>query len=148
MSKSERYQTLLRQFEALTSDEASMQANMSNMLALVHLEFGFWWTGFYFVEGKELVLGPFQGPVACTRISKGKGVCGTAWEQKKTQIVADVHQFPGHIACSAESNSEIVIPISHHGEIIGVLDVDSTDFDCFDETDERYLQKMLSLIWK
>ena len=95
MSKSERYQTLLKQFEALTSDESSMQANMSNMLALVHREFGFWWTGFYFVEGKELVLGPFQGPVACTRISKGKGVCGTAWEQKKPKLLLMYISFPG-----------------------------------------------------
>ena len=148
MSKSERYETLLKQFEALTSDEDSIQANMSNMIALVHREFDFWWTGFYFIEANELVLDPFQGPVACTRIEKGKGVCGTAWHQDKTQIVADVHQFPGHIACSAESNSEIVIPIKHNGNIIGVLDVDSTEFNCFDEIDERYLQKMLSLIWK
>ena len=125
-----------------------MVANMANMAALLHEAFGFWWTGFYRVdpESDQLVLGPFQGPVACTRINFGKGVCGTAWERAETVIVPDVHQFPGHIACSSASNSEIVIPVFQGNKVIAVLDIDSTEFNTFDQTDKEWLEKIVSLI--
>ena len=125
-----------------------MVANMANMAALLHEAFGFWWTGFYRVnpESDQLVLGPFQGPVACTRINFGKGVCGTAWERAETVIVPDVHQFPGHIACSSASNSEIVIPVFQGNKVIAVLDIDSTEFNTFDQTDKEWLEKIVSFI--
>lgn len=146
-TKEEKYQTVLKQAQALVNDEPSLLANMANLTSLLHYEFGFWWTGFYMVEEQELVLGPFQGPVACTRIGKGKGVCGTAWESNQAQVVDDVHQFEGHIACSSESNSEVVVPIHQNGQVIGVFDVDSRNFGEFDQTDVKYIEKLLSLLW-
>jgi GAF domain-containing protein len=120
---------------------------MANVAALIHERFGFWWTGFYRVIGEELVLGPFQGPVACTRIRKGRGVCGTSWNENRTVIVPNVHEFPGHIACSSLSNSEIVVPVFDEcGNVTGVLDIDSRDFDTFDETDAEWLEKICRLI--
>ena len=121
---------------------------MANIAAMLHETFGFWWTGFYRVipESVQLVLGPFQGPVACTRIAFGKGVCGTAWERKGTVVVPDVHQFPGHIACSSASNSEIVVPVFRNEEVVAVLDIDSTDFNTFDDTDKEWLERIVSLL--
>jgi GAF domain-containing protein len=116
---------------------------MANVAALLHEEFGFWWTGFYRVVGDELVLGPFQGPIACIRIACGRGVCGTAWQRGETVIVPNVHEFPGHIACSSASNSEIVVPVVSGGTVIAVLDIDSTDYGTFDETDRHYLEQMV-----
>jgi len=133
--------------EGLLTGETDPVANMANLAALLHQELGFWWTGFYRVEGEELVLGPFQGPVACTRIARGRGVCGTAWAQKRTIVVPDVEQFPGHIACSALSRSEIVVPIWHQGSIVAVLDIDSKEIGTFDDTDRKYLEKIASLIY-
>ena len=124
-----------------------MFANMANLAALLHQEMGFWWTGFYRVEGEELVLGPFQGPIACTRIAFGRGVCGTAWKERRTIVVPDVEKFPGHIACSAASRSEIVVPIWHKNKITAVLDIDSKELGTFDETDRKYLEKIASLIY-
>jgi GAF domain-containing protein len=118
-------------------------ANMANMAAMLHETFGFWWTGFYRVMGNELVLGPFQGPLACTRIAYGRGVCGTAWKERKTIVVPDVEQFPGHIACSSASRSEIVVPIYQNDEIIAVLDIDSDRLETFDETDAEWLEKLV-----
>ena len=149
MTKTETYQTLLPQIEALTAGETDSIAKMANVAAALHEAFGFWWTGFYRVtnEGKsELVLGPFQGPIACTRIPYGKGVCGTAWQRQETIIVPNVHEFAGHIACSSASNSEIVVPIMRDGHVIAVLDIDSTDFNTFDEMDQRYLEQISQLI--
>lgn len=117
-------------------------ANMANIAAALHEAFHFWWTGFYRVDGNELVLGPFQGPIACTRIPYGRGVCGTAWQRGETVVVPDVHKFAGHIACSSASNSEIVVPIRRGNEIIAVLDIDSTDFNTFDDIDRQYLEKI------
>ncbi len=146
MNKIEKYQELYSKAEALLSGESNELANLSNFCALIHNEFGFWWTGFYLIENEELVLGPFQGPVACTRIAFGKGVCGTAWEQAKSIVVPDVHAFEGHIACSSESNSEIVVPYFRHNNIRGVFDIDSKDFNTFDAIDKQYLEKLLSLL--
>ena len=151
MSKADRYNSLLTQVKSLVSGESDMIANMANVAAVLHNTFAFWWTGFYIVRANELddelVLGPFQGPVACTRIRRGKGVCGTAWERNETIIVPDVHQFKGHIACSSESNSEIVVPIrSKEGIVIAVFDIDSREFDTFDRTYQRYLEEMVKLI--
>ena len=115
---------------------------MANIAAALHEAFGFWWTGFYRVDGQQLVLGPFQGPIACTRIPFGRGVCGTAWQRGETVVVPNVHEFPGHIACSTASNSEIVVPIRRNGEIIAVLDIDSTEFNTFDATDRYYLEQI------
>lgn len=148
ITKVEKYNTLYKQAEALVADESNFLANMSNFCALLHHGFGFWWTGFYLIDGDELVLGPFQGPVACTRIKIGKGVCGTAWKLNQPITVPDVHAFEGHIACSSATNSEVVVPIYKEGQIIGVFDIDSTEFDSFDETDVKYLEKILSLISK
>ena len=153
-AKTHLYQSLLPQIESLISGETDLIANMANIVAVLHNTFHFWWTGFYLVKEKdqspisndqstinqELVLGPFQGPIACTRIPFGKGVCGTAWKNNETLIVPDVHQFPGHIACSSESKSEIVVPIRHNGEIIAVLDIDSKDYNTFDNIDKKYLE--------
>ncbi len=140
ISKEERYETLLPQLHSLIADEPDLIANMANIAAALHEAFGFWWTGFYRVDGEELVLGPFQGPIACTRIPFGRGVCGTAWQRGETVIVANVHEFPGHIACSSASKSEIVVPIRQDNKIIAVLDIDSADFNTFDATDKHYLE--------
>ena len=118
-------------------------ANMANMAAMLHETFGFWWTGFYRVINGELVLGPFQGPLACTRIAFGRGVCGTAWKEQKTMVVPDVELFPGHIACSSASRSEIVVPVFKDGEVTAVLDIDSAGLNTFDETDKEYLEQLL-----
>jgi len=120
-------------------------ANMANMAAMLHETFGFWWTGFYRVTGNELVLGPFQGPLACTRIPFGRGVCGSSWKERRTLVVPDVEQFPGHIACSSASRSEIVVPVFHNNEIIAVLDIDSTQLGTFDETDAQYLEQLVRM---
>lgn len=140
--KKETYAHVLAAVEALTEGERDAVANMANTAALLHESFRFWWVGFYLVRHEELVLGPFQGPLACTRIAKGKGVCGTAWEQAATLLVPDVEQFPGHIACSAASRSEIVVPLLRAGDVIGVLDVDSEHLDHFDETDRFFLEQI------
>ncbi len=145
-TKQERYEALLPQIKAVVEDEPDLIANMANVAAMLHETFGFWWTGFYRVEGQELVLGPFQGPMACTRIKKGRGVCGTAWAEAQTQVVPDVDQFPGHIACSSASRSEIVVPIFKEGEVIAVLDIDSAQFNTFDQTDRRYLEQVVEML--
>ena len=145
-TKQERYKTLLPQIAAVVQDEPDLIANMANVASMLHETFHFWWTGFYRVVGKDLVLGPFQGPMACTRIQKGRGVCGTAWAKEQTQIVPDVEKFPGHIACSSASRSEIVVPLWHNRKVIGVLDIDSTRLSTFDETDRRYLEQIVLLL--
>ena len=145
-TKHERYEALLPQIEAVVEDEPDLIANMANVAAMLHETFGFWWTGFYRVEGQELVLGPFQGPMACTRIKKGRGVCGTAWAEAQTQVVPDVDQFPGHIACSSASRSEIVVPIFKEGEVIAVLDIDSAQLGTFDQTDRHYLEQVVEML--
>lgn len=142
MTKQERYEALLPQIESLVSGEPDAIARMANVAAVLHEAFGFWWTGFYRVQGNELVLGPFQGPVACTRIPFGRGVCGTAWQRAETVIVPNVHEFAGHIACSSASNSEIVVPLLRAGEVTAVLDIDSKDFNTFDETDKHFLEQI------
>ena len=144
--KTARYETLYRQAQALLEGENDLTANMANLSAMIHREFGFWWTGFYRVCGDELVLGPFQGPIACTRIAYGKGVCGTAWERQETIVVPDVEEFPGHIACSSESRSEIVVPVWRDDKVMAVLDIDSEKFGTFDETDKIWLEKIVSLL--
>ena len=147
MSKSTAYEELLNEVKSFIQDENDNIACMANVAALIHERFGFWWTGFYRVMGEELVLGPFQGPVACTRIRKGRGVCGTSWNEARTVIVPNVHEFPGHIACSSLSNSEIVVPVFDEcGNVTGVLDIDSRDFDTFDETDAEWLEEICRLI--
>ncbi len=146
MTKQETYQTLLLQIEALVAGETDMIANMANVAAVLHETFGFWWTGFYRAEGQQLVLGPFQGPIACTRIPFGRGVCGTAWQRTETVIVPNVHEFAGHIACSSASNSEIVVPILHDGIVVAVLDIDSTDFNTFDAIDQHYLEQIAGML--
>ena len=145
-TKQERYEALLPQIAAVVSDESDLIANMANVAAMLHETFGFWWTGFYRVVGEELVLGPFQGPMACTRIRKGRGVCGTAWAKDETQVVPDVDKFPGHIACSSASRSEIVVPVRHEGNIVAVLDIDSAQLATFDETDRQYLERIVQLL--
>lgn len=144
--KESRYQKLYQTIAAVTQGETDTIANMANTAALIHESFGFWWTGFYIVKGEELVLGPFQGPVACTRIGFGKGVCGTSWKRRESIIVPDVEEFPGHIACSSLSRSEIVIPIFKDEDIIGVLDIDSKELSTFDETDRVWLEKISALL--
>ncbi len=146
MTKEENYRDLLVQARALLAGETDPVARMADLAALIHERMGFWWTGFYRVSGEELVLGPFQGPVACLRIAKGRGVCGTAWNEKRSIVVPDVDLFPGHIACSSESRSEIVVPVWHRGEITGVLDIDSREKDTFDATDRRWLEKFAALV--
>ncbi|MBI1305963.1 MAG: GAF domain-containing protein [Bacteroidetes bacterium] len=146
MTKEEKYIDLYTQIKGLLEDEVDEIANMANASAAIHNAFQFWWTGFYIVKNNELVLGPFQGPVACTRIAFNKGVCGTAWAKADTLVVPDVHQFEGHIACSAESNSEIVVPLIKNETVYGVLDIDSRDYNTFDETDAKYLQKICELL--
>ena len=145
MNKEDKYRELLPKVRALAGGETDRIAKMANVAALLHQEMGFWWTGFYRVEGQELVLGPFQGPVACTRIPFGRGVCGTAWRERKTVVVPDVEQFPGHIACSSESRSEIVVPVWQGDEIVAVLDIDSRELGTFDETDRHYLEQIAAL---
>lgn len=145
-TKEEKYQELLPQIQSVLEDEPDMIANMANMAAMIHETFGFWWTGFYRVIDGILVLGPFQGPLACTRIRKGKGVCGTAWAEETTQVVPDVEQFPGHIACSSASRSEIVVPIKKDGEVIAVLDIDSAELNTFDEIDQKYLEQAVEYL--
>lgn len=145
-SKEAQYQSLLPQIEALISGESDLTANLANIAAALKEQFGFFWVGFYWVKGEELVLGPFQGPVACTRIAKGKGVCGQAWAQAKALLVPDVEAFPGHIACSSLSKSEVVIPVLVQNQVFGVLDVDSDLLNNFDEVDLKYLSKICSLI--
>lgn len=144
--KEERYRLLFEQIKALTEGETDTIANMANTAAMIHTSMGFWWTGFYIVRDNNLVLGPFQGPVACTRIPYGKGVCGSAWKAGESIIVPDVEQFPGHIACSSESKSEIVLPLFRKGEITAVLDIDSAELNTFDETDRIWLEKIISLV--
>jgi len=145
-NKAEQYQSLIPQIEALLTGEPDLVANLANVCAALKEQFKWFWVGFYLVKGSELVLGPFQGPVACTRIGLGKGVCGAAWEQAKTLIVPDVDVFPGHIACSSLSKSEIVLPLFDDGKVVGVLDVDSEELGQFDETDAQYLAQVIQLI--
>lgn len=148
MTKEEKYLALLPQIQALLAGETDEVARMSNIVAMLNSEFGFWWTGFYRVaSSEELVLGPFQGPVACMRIAKGRGVCGTSWNEERTVIVPDVELFPGHIACSSESRSEIVVPCWKRGRIAAVLDIDSKDLNTFDEVDRKYLEEVTSLLY-
>ena len=147
-TKEEIYQALLPQVEALISGEQDLVANLANIAAALREAFGFFWVGFYVVQGQELVLGPFQGPIACTRIAYGRGVCGTAWKEQKTQLVPDVEAFPGHIACSSASKSEIVVPAFEDGEVFLVLDVDSDQLDDFDGVDQRYLEALMGMLEK
>ncbi|WP_437392947.1 GAF domain-containing protein [Olivibacter sp. SA151] len=146
-TKESQYQSLLPQVEALLEGEQDLIANLANMAAALKAQFNFFWVGFYLIKNNELVLGPFQGPVACTRIQMGKGVCGTAWKENRVLIVPDVDQFPGHIACSSYSKSEIVLPVRRQGgDVIGVLDIDSERLADFDEIDEKYLVQLLALL--
>lgn len=167
MNKEEKYAALLPQVKALCEGETDMIAKMANVSALLHSEFGFWWTGFYRVENSELkiensanttnnsqfptpnsqlILGPFQGPIACVHIAYGRGVCGTAWKERRTVVVPDVEEFPGHIACSSESRSEIVVPVFAGDEIIAVLDIDSRELATFDDIDQRYLEEVVKYL--
>ena len=148
-TKQEKYEVLLPQMEALMAYESDLVANLANTSSALHQVFSWWWVGFYWVKENELVLAPFQGPIACTRIAFGKGVCGTAWKERKTQLVPDVEQFPGHIACSSATKSEIVVPIfNQNDEVMGVLDVDSERDDVLDEIDVFYLEKISKMITK
>ncbi|MBR3775935.1 MAG: GAF domain-containing protein [Alistipes sp.] len=144
--KEQKYALLYKQIAALTEGENDTIANMANVAAMIHFTFGFWWTGFYRVAGEELVLGPFQGPLACSRIKYGRGVCGTAWRERQTQVVPDVEQFPGHIACSSLSRSEIVVPVWRGEEIVAVLDIDSEHLATFDEVDKEWLERIVALL--
>lgn len=149
MTKEEKYKELVEDIRALIDGETDMIAIMSNIAADIHQTMGFWWTGFYRVIGDELVLGPFQGPIACMHIAFGRGVCGTAWKRAETVIVPDVEQFPGHIACSSQSRSEIVVPVFSHEDnrkVIAVLDIDSEHLATFDETDRKFLEEICGLI--
>ncbi len=145
-NKAEQYQSLIPQIKGVLEGEADLIANMANVVAALKEQFGWLWVGFYVVKKDELVLAPFQGPVACTRIKKGRGVCGSSWAQAKTLIVPDVEKFPGHIACSSLSKSEIVVPVIRNNEVVAVLDVDSNEYDQFDTTDQHYLEKIIGLI--
>lgn len=145
-SKLDKYQAILPQIEALISGEPDRYANLANISAALKEAFGFFWVGFYLVKEGQLVLGPFQGPIACTRINPGKGVCGTAWVEKKTLLVPDVERFPGHIACNAASKSEVVVPVFQDSEVVMVLDVDSDQLDDFDSVDQEYLEKMMRIL--
>lgn len=144
--KEEKYALLYKQIVALVEGESDTIANMANIAAMIHFTFNFWWTGFYRVCGKELVLGPFQGPLACSRIAYGRGVCGTAWKEQTTQVVPDVEQFPGHIACSSLSRSEIVVPVWDNEKVIAVLDIDSEHLATFDSIDQEWLEKIVGLL--
>ena len=145
-AKEQTYESLYKQIRSLIEGEQDEIANMANMAALVHETFHFWWTGFYRVKGQELVLGPFQGPIACTRIAFGRGVCGTAWQEQKTIVVPDVEQFEGHIACSSASKSEIVVPVWRNDKIVAVLDIDSEKLATFDDVDRIWLEKIAALL--
>lgn len=145
-TKEEQYLTLLPQIKGLLDGEPDIIANMANIAAALKEQFNWLWVGFYLVKNDELVLGPFQGPVACTRIKKGRGVCGSSWEKAETLIVPDVEKFPGHIACSSLSKSEIVIPVVNNNIVVAVLDVDSIIYDQFDETDKKYIEQIVSLL--
>ena len=146
MSKASKYQEIYKQIESVVSGETDQIANMANTAALLHEAFDFWWTGFYIIKGEQLVLGPFQGPVACTRIGFGKGVCGSSWERRETIVVPNVHEFPGHIACSSLSQSEIVVPMFRDNEVYAVLDIDSKELSTFDEVDKDWLEKIVRLL--
>ena len=147
MDKIEQYKQLTSQIRSLIEGETDAVAVMSNVAAAIHQTMGFWWTGFYRVAGEELVLGPFQGPVACMHIPFGRGVCGTAWKRAETVVVPDVEQFPGHIACSSESRSEIVVPVfGHDNMVVAVLDIDSRELNTFDETDRQYLEEICQML--
>ena len=147
-AKSDKYSLVYKQVEALLEGEDDCIANMSNIAALLHCTFGFWWTGFYVVKGDELVLGPFQGPIACSRIPFGRGVCGAAWKRKESIVVPDVEQFPGHIACSSLSRSEIVVPVLRGGNVIALIDIDSKELNTFDGIDREHLERIADLIGK
>ncbi|MFN5761573.1 MAG: GAF domain-containing protein [Sphingobacteriales bacterium] len=145
-SKKDKYEAIIPQLKGLLEGESDQIANLANIAAALKEQFGWWWIGFYLVKNEELVLGPFQCPVACKRIRKGRGVCGTSWEKAKTLIVPDVEKFPGHIACSSASKSEIVVPLIKNGEVWGVLDADSEFLEHYDETDKQYLEQIVQLI--
>jgi GAF domain-containing protein len=145
-TKEEQYRSLIPQIKGLLEGESDLIANLANVAASLKEQFGWLWVGFYLVKDNDLVLGPFQGPVACTRIKKGRGVCGVSWEKKETLIVPDVEKFPGHIACSSLSKSEIVVPVTSNGEIVAVLDADSSCFNEFNETDKLYLSQIVQII--
>lgn len=145
-NKEEQYLSVISQIKGLLEGEKDLIANLANIAAALKEQFNWWWIGFYLVKNEELVLGPFQGPVACTRIQKGRGVCGTSWQQAQTVIVKDVSKFAGHIACSSASKSEIVVPVFHDTEVIGVLDADSEKLSYFDETDQKFLEEITRLI--
>ena len=144
--KEQKYELLYRQAREIVAGEEDVVANMANLAAMIHHTFGFWWTGFYRVVGEELVLGPFQGPIACTRIAYGRGVCGTSWQRGTTVVVPDVEQFPGHIACSSLSRSEIVVPIRKGDNIVAVLDIDSEHLATFDDVDRKWLERIVKLL--
>ncbi len=144
--KAEQYQSIIPQIQAIIEDETDVIANLANICAALKQQFDWLWIGFYLVKDNELVLGPFQGPIACTRIAIGRGVCGSAWQQQQVIIVPDVDQFPGHIACSSASRSEIVLPIMKNGECLGVLDIDSSELNQFDEVDAKYLKQLIAMI--
>lgn len=144
--KAEQYQSIIPQIQAIIEDETDVIANLANICAALKQQFDWLWIGFYLVKGNELVLGPFQGPIACTRIAIGRGVCGRAWQQQQVIIVPDVDQFPGHIACSSASRSEIVLPMMKNGECLGVLDIDSSELNQFDEVDAKYLKQLIAMI--
>ena len=145
-SKAEQYQSLIPQIKGLLDGEPDLIANMANLTAALKEQFGWLWVGFYIVKKDELVLAPFQGAVACTRIKKGRGVCGSSWAQSKTLIVPDVEKFPGHIACSSLSKSEIVVPVIHNNQVVAILDIDSSEYDQFDTTDQQYLEEIVALV--
>ena len=145
-SKAEQYETLLPQIKGLITGEPDLVANLANIAAALKEQFNWFWVGFYIVKKDELVLGPFQGPVACTRIRKGRGVCGSSWAEARTLLVPDVEKFPGHIACSSLSKSEIVVPVIRNDKVVAVLDVDSDELNYFDETDQRFLEEIVSWI--
>jgi L-methionine (R)-S-oxide reductase len=145
-NKAEQYQSLIPQIKGLLEGETDLVANLANTVAALKEQFGWLWVGFYIVKNNELVVGPFQGPVACTRIKKGRGVCGSSWAEKKTIIVPDVEKFPGHIACSSLSRSEIVVPVMRKNEVVAVLDADSEELEQFDKTDQRYLEEIVNLV--
>ena len=145
-NKAEQYQSLIPQIQAIVADESDVIANLANICAALKQQFNWFWIGFYLVKDNELVLGPFQGPIACTRIAKGRGVCGTAWQQQKVMIVPDVEQFPGHIACNSDSKSEIVLPVMKQNKCVAVLDIDSDALDSFDEVDAEYLKQIVAIV--
>ncbi|MGQ2384955.1 GAF domain-containing protein [Acinetobacter ursingii] len=145
-NKAEQYQSLIPQIQAIVADESDVIANLANICAALKQQFNWFWIGFYLVKDNELVLGPFQGPIACTRIGKGRGVCGTAWQQQKVMIVPDVEQFPGHIACNSDSKSEIVLPVMKQNKCVAVLDIDSDTLDSFDEVDAEYLKQIVAIV--